>query len=77
MGTIKSISEAFSMQPILLKVKDPEYRKKYGKGPLDIQRIEKEQIEQDDWNYVGYNFDGQKLFEYHWRSVNVHYIPGI
>ncbi len=38
-----------------------------------IQRIDKVQAEQYDWNYVGYNFDGKKLFEYHWRSVNVHY----
>ena len=62
------------MQPIKLSVVTKQGRDtKYHDSSQDIQRIEKVQVEQYDWNYVGYNFDNKKLFEYHWRSVNVHY----
>ncbi len=72
---IQSISEAFSMQPVTLSVvNEPnpfspensikeiklEYRTyKTGENNTDV--------------YVGYNFEGKKLFEYIAKSVNVHY----
>ena len=69
---IKSISEAFSMQPITLSVVDkptsfdPENSIKEIK--LEIQPNDATEI------YVGYNFDGKKLFGYIAKSVNVHYL---
>ena len=69
MDRIKSITEAFSMQPVTHSVvSHDQYRDKDS-----IQRIEKVQYEQYKWHYVGYNFDGEKLFEYLKDSVNVHY----
>ena len=68
---IKSISEAFSIQPITLSVVDmptslnPEN---------SIKEIKLEVMDETTNVYVGYNFDGKKLFEYIAKSVNVHYL---
>jgi hypothetical protein len=70
METIKSISEAFSMQPIPLSVVDnpnsfnPEN---------SIKEIKLEVMDETTNVYVGYNFEGKKLFQYLAKSVNVHY----
>lgn len=68
---IKSISEAFSMQPITLSVADKP-------GSLypenSIKEIKLEVLDEKTNVYVGYNFDGKKLFEYLSKSVNVHYL---
>ena len=69
---VKSISEAFSMQPITLTVTDPERRTKFDPSQ-DIERIELEVMDENTNIYVGYNFDGKKLFEYIAKTVNVHY----
>jgi hypothetical protein len=67
---IKSISEAFSMQPIKLIVLDDPY-------PFDnnqsVKEIKLEVLDQNTNVYVGYNFDGKKIFQYLEKSVNVHY----
>jgi hypothetical protein len=67
---VKSISEAFSMQPITLTIVDmptsfsPEN---------SIKEIKLEVMDETTNVYVGYNFDGKKLFQYISKSVNVHY----
>ena len=70
MQKIKSISEAFSMQPITLRVT--------GKPtPFDsensIKEIKLEMMDEVTSVYVGYNFEGEKKFQYLANSVNVHY----
>ena len=68
---IKSISEAFSMQPITLSVVD----KPTSFDPENsIKEIKLEVMDETTNVYVGYNFDGKKLFEYIAKSVNVHYL---
>ena len=68
---IKSISEAFSMQPITLRVVD----KPTSFDPENsIKEIKLEVMDETTNVYVGYNFDGKKLFEYIAKSVNVHYL---
>lgn len=77
---IKSISEAFSMQP---RCEDVYECKKYGE-PKDkftfLKEIKLEQVPlphqeegQGEWFYVGYNFQGGKIFQYLMMSVNVRY----
>ena len=68
---IKSISEAFSMQPITLSVVD----KPTSFDPENsIKEIKLEVMDENTNVYVGYNFDGKKLFEYIAKTVNVHYL---
>ncbi len=70
MEIIKSISEAFSMQPITLSVVEKPSKI----NPQDsIKEIKKMQIGQYEWAYIGYNFEGKTMFEYLAKSVNVHY----
>jgi hypothetical protein len=69
---IKSISEAFSMQPITISISEPNERTTF-KPEDDIKKIELEVMNETTNVYVGYNFDGQKKFEYISTSVNVHY----
>lgn len=79
MEIIKSISEAFSMQPIILSVCN-DYEHYYDK-PNAIKEIKLETLTigyecgqpVQGLYYVGYNFDGKKIFQYHAKSVNVHY----
>jgi len=75
MERIKSISEAYSMQPKLFSVREKPIDKDsfVYDAELNIKRIEKVQYEQYKWKYIGYNFDGEKMFEYLEDSVNVHY----
>ena len=69
---IKSITEAFSMQPIRCYV---------GESPSNlntltatIERIELEPIGEDLSAYIGYDSENNKLFQYLFNSVNVYYI---
>jgi len=76
MDKIKSISEAFSTQPVSMIVTDPKARAQY-QHDYDIEKIdaERDQIGQYEYvdYYVGYNFEGKKIFKYLANSVNVHY----
>ena len=58
---VKSISEAFAMQPNYFAIKD-------------IEKIELEVMNETTDVYVGYNFKGKKMFKYIASAVNVHYI---
>lgn len=78
MDKIQSITEAFSMQPATQFVL--ENSKNYYKPELTCKEIKLEHIQgvydevPTDY-YVGYNFEGQKIFQYLSKSVNVHYNP--
>lgn len=73
---IRSIVEAFSMQPAVFEVMEnntnfydkdralKEIKLEYIEGVYDNQYVE---------YYVGYNFEGKKIFQYLAKSVNVHY----
>ena len=71
---IKSITEAFSMQPVVLQVKD-----KPDEWNIDnsIKRIEFEISDEyasgETSVYRGYNFADKLIFQYLANSVNVHY----
>lgn len=67
---IKSISEAFSMQPNTLSVVDKPAR---FNPESSIKEIKLEAMDEATAVYVGYNFDGKKIFQYIAKSVNVHY----
>lgn len=79
MEKIKSISEAFSMQPITLEVKNEQGYKNYPDS-LKHQcckeiKVETMQVDSDkacDF-YVGYNWEGKKIFEYLRSAMNVNY----
>ncbi len=73
---IKSITEAFSMQPASLMVVDEKYRSKtHPEGDIKEIKEGNKQVSTDKLIsvYVGYNFNGEKLFEYIAESVNVHF----
>jgi len=82
MQKIKSITEAFSMQPNTLETKTQEqyentqkYNPKFACGCCKEIKAETIQVDTDKQCnfYVGYNFDGEKIFECLQSSVNVHY----
>ena len=70
---VKSISEAFAMQPNYFKIKDIERGSKTN-TENDIEKIELEVMNETTDVYVGYNFKGKKMFKYIASAVNVHYI---
>ena len=70
---VKSISEAFAMQPNYFAIKDIERGSKIH-TENDIEKIELEMMNETTNVYVGYNFEGKKMFEYIASAVNVHYI---
>jgi hypothetical protein len=72
---IKSISEAYSAQPLTLIV-DKEPRPFDPENSIkEIKEIRLEDLAYENvCVYVGYNFEGKKIFQYHMMSVNVHYI---
>lgn len=72
MQKVKSISEAFSMQPVTLQVVSENQRSKFDPSQ-DIEKIELEVMDENTNIYVGYNFDGEKKFQYLANAVNVHY----
>lgn len=78
---IQSITEAFSMQPVTFIIE-----KKLGQFNMPektLKNIEKEEIITDYENgqpnqrtcYVGYNWNGAKMFQYLASAVNVVYQP--
>jgi len=74
---IRSIVEAFSMQPQILQIS--ESKDNFWKPEEAIKEIKLESLSgvYDEYPtdyYVGYNFDGKKLFQYLAKSVNVHYL---
>ena len=69
---IKSINEAFSMQPLGFFVTLPEKRSKWHPDD-DIERIDIEITDDDIKVYVGYNFDGVKKFQFIANACNVIY----
>ncbi len=79
MEVIKSISEAFSLQPISMSV-CTDYERCYDNSNA-IKEIKLERLQighicgdpVEELYYVGYNFDGKKLFQYVAKSVNVHF----
>lgn len=70
---VKSISEAFSMQPVTISVTPPDKRTKFDPSQ-DIEKIELEVMDEYTTIYVGYNFEGEKKFQYLANAVNVHYL---
>lgn len=68
---IKSITEAFSMQPCTLTITDPAKRTIHPEN--DVEKIELEVMNETTNIYVGYNFEGNQKFAYLANSVNVHY----
>ncbi len=69
---IEAITEAFSMQPRTLSVWDEKFM--HGKIKIDnIHHIDRVQVDQYEWVYIGYNMNGAPLFKYLEKSVNVHY----
>lgn len=76
MKKVKYISEAFSMQPEVLIVLTEEQYESYYNKPRACKEIKLEQIqgiheEVPTAYYVGYNFEGNKIFQYLAKSVNV------
>jgi len=73
MEKIKSISEAFSQQPITLHA-NPQ-----SKNELSASEIKYELLNVStggpEYYYVGYNLKGQKIFQYLASSVNVQFFP--
>ena len=76
MERIKSISEAFSMQPITIEVLS-ENQLSIPDSSQDIKIIQSESIVLDSGEiievYSCYNFEGEKKCQYLKKSVNVHY----
>lgn len=74
MGKIKSITEAFSMQPTTIMVvsQDSKFKRVDSCKEIVIETHRVDSEKECDF-YVGYNFEGKKLFEYLRSSVNVHY----
>ena len=71
MEKIKSITEAFSMQPVTISTM--ESNDAYYDKPSACKEIKLEVMDEDTNVYVGYNFEGKKIFQYLANSVNVHY----
>ena len=78
MEKIRLIVEAYSMQPNSMTVLTEEQYKSYYDKSGAIKEIKKEIVGIDfvpTEVYIGYNFEGQKIFQYLAKSVNVHYSP--
>jgi hypothetical protein len=81
MEKIKSISEAYSQQPKSEHIVSEQQFEHYYDKPNACKEIKKETVklgyecgnEVEILCYVGYNFDGKKLFQYKCDSVNVEY----
>ncbi len=85
MKQIKSITQAFSMQPITHRIIDTKSHQdnldrnsKYIDPDDDIKEIKRGviQLTEDEWVsfYIGYNFEGKEKFRYLEKSVNVHFV---
>jgi hypothetical protein len=75
MAKVKSITEAFSMQPNAFSVCDinPSHHD-HDKDCLIEIRLESIRIDGNPYDvYSGYNFAGQRTFQYFANTVNVTY----
>ena len=74
---IKSITEAFSMQPAYFQVYEVRGNETcFNKSliaEIKLQAEESAYINEPDYYYIGYNFDGNLLFKYIAKTVNVQY----
>ena len=70
MKRIKTITEAFSMQPVTLTI---SLKRSSFNPEDDIEIIKLEKLDNNTNVYIGYNFDKQEKFRYLEKSVNVHY----
>jgi len=70
---VQSISEAFAMEPNYFTIKHTKRGSK-SHTENDIEKIELEVMNETTNVYVGYNFEGKKMFEYIASAVNVHYV---
>ncbi len=70
---VKSITEAFSMQPVTITIHGDNQRRSASNPESDIKEIRHEKRYDGIGFYYGYNFDGKILFKYLALSVNVHY----
>ena len=70
---IKSITEAYSMQPETFSVVGKPSNAYPEKSIKEIKEMQKNWNDEQIRVYIGYNFEGKKLFEYLANSVNVHY----
>ena len=69
------------MQPTTLFVCSKEHYESYYDKPNAIKEIKKETLEigkkyghpVEEIYYVGYNFEGKKIFQYVANTVNVHF----
>jgi len=76
---IESITEAFSMQPATFRI--IEELGKFDKPELSLKNIEREEIithyecgdAMQQTCYIGYNWEGNKMFQYLAHTVNIHY----
>lgn len=79
MEIIKSISEAFSMQPKhieTMKSNENYYDKQNACKEIKLERLcigSRCGDPVEEMYYVGYNFEGKKIFQYIANTVNVHY----
>lgn len=79
METIKSITEAFSIQPITIRIM--KSNEDYYDKPNACKEIKLETVTIgykygnpiEEICYVGYNFEGKKICQYLANTVNVHY----
>ena len=75
---IKSITEAFSIQPFTWVVSEKEGNSipfSAGYNIAEIELIRTGPDEFYDYLYVAYDFKGNKLFEWQPKAVNVSYFP--
>ena len=71
---IRTISEAYSMQPITLTVVETPASFNPEDSIKEIKLEVRNYITDVSTDfYVGYNFEGKKIFEYVAAAVNVHY----
>lgn len=73
---IKSITEAFSMQPVTfntIKNKESLYNPDEALKEIKLEYLSYSNDEIPEPYYCGYNFEGSKLFQYLAKSVNVNY----
>lgn len=77
---IKSVAEAFSMQPIYWEVKGESEnfsRKDYKikEIVLELVTVGNPDTGEAFWMYSAYNYDNKLIHQWHPKSVNVTYFP--
>lgn len=79
-GKIRSVTQAFSTQPFCYSIFTEQQRDNYYDKERAVKEIKLERLTTGtpnegfvEWYYVGYNFDGKKLFQCLASSMNVEY----